>query len=75
MVVIENSNCGQMERKKTVTDTEKERSILAKGFQREFAYHAAQFHDQTAVLNRNRANTISAGFPPLARLGAGEPHA
>jgi hypothetical protein len=63
MVVTENSNLSQMEREKTGSDEEKTKGIQAQRVHREFAYHAAQFHDQSRFFNRNHANAFCAGFP------------
>jgi hypothetical protein len=62
MVVTENSNPSQIEREKTITDTEKQKGIRTNGLQRGCAYHAAQFHDQTKISNRNRANASYGEF-------------
>jgi hypothetical protein len=75
MVVTENSYLSQLEREISVVDTEKPKGVLTMGLQREFAYHAAQFHDQSRFFNRNRANTDYGGFPRPAATGRGEPHA
>ena len=61
MVITENSKPGQMEREKTAVAEEKTKGIQARRVYRGFAYHAARFHDQSTISNRNRANAFCAG--------------
>jgi hypothetical protein len=75
MMIIEKPNPGQMEREKTGSDEEESEGDWAQRVHREFAYHAAQFHDQTGFINRNHANALCGPFPSFARASEGEPHA
>jgi hypothetical protein len=75
MVITENSNPRQMEREKVGSDEEKTKGIPAEKAHREFAYHAAQFHDQSRISNRNHANAVFEAFPSPDGTGEGGPHA
>ena len=75
MVITENSNPRQMEREKVGSDEEKTKGIPAEKAHREFDYHAAQFHDQSTISNRNHANAVFEAFPSPDGTGKGGSHA
>ena len=75
MVVTENPNPGQMESEKTGSGEGKTRGLEAQRVHREFAYHAAQFHDQSRLINKNHAKGFCAAFRRFYAPAGGEVHA